>query len=190
MIGRLRGTLAAKHLDRLVLDVGGVGYEIHVSPRTLADMPSVGEDIVLHTHLHVREDAMVVFGFPTEAGQQMFRVLLGAPGVGPRVALAMLSTLDTDGVHTAIVTEDVDVLATVPGIGKRTAQKIVLELKSKLGDVVTVGSGSHDRSKVREALEGLGYGPSEISDAVAGVPADLSVEDQVRLALRSMGGAT
>ena len=154
MIGRLRGTLVGKRLDGVIVDVRGVGYELSVTARDLAELPGVGEDIVLHTHLHVREDAMVLFGFSTERGRDFFRTVLTAPGVGPKLALAMLSTLDADELHAAIVGEDVDGLTVIPGIGKRSAQKIVLELKPKLADL-PVGpptAGGSARPQVREAL--------------------------------------
>jgi len=187
MIGRLRGTLVTKHLDRVVLDVGGVGYEVAVTVRALVELPSVGEEIVLHTHLHVREDALVLFGFASERDQEMFRVLLSAPGVGPKVALAMLSTMSAEDLHNAIASENVDALTVVPGIGSRSAQKIILELKPKLGDATVVGVATADRSLVRDALEGLGYSPSEIRQVMSDLPADQSVEEQIRLALRSLG---
>ena len=189
MIGRLRGTLVGKRLDGVIVDVAGVGYELAVTSRDLAELPGVGEEIVLHTHLHVREDAMVLFGFSTERGRDFFRIVLTAPGVGPKVALAMLSTLDADELHAAIVGEDVDALTVVPGIGKRSAQKIVLELKPKLGDLPvgsSVGGGSA-RPQVREALEGLGYTSAEIRDTVAEIDGSLPLAEQIRVALQLLG---
>lgn len=189
MIGRLRGTLAAKRLEGVVVDVAGVGYELSVTSRDLGALPGVGEEIVLHTHLHVREDAMVLYGFSTERGREMFRVLLGAPGVGPKVALAMLSALDADDLHRAILAEDVDALTVAPGIGARSAQKIILELKPKLGELPagTVLGSSSSQPQVRRALETLGYTGAEIREALAHVDGSLPVAEQVRAALQHLG---
>lgn len=188
MIARLRGTLVGVGPESAVLDVGGVGYRVGVTTRTAAELPAVGAEVVLHTHLHVREDQLALFGFPTERELDTFVLLLGASGVGPKVALAVLSTLAPDQLAEAMVNEDLGALSSVPGIGTRTAQKIVLELKPRFAAVVsgTVGGGG-DRGKVREALEGLGYQPSEITEALGLVDAGLGVEDQLRDALKSLG---
>ena len=188
MIARLTGTLVGKDLDSVVLDVNGVGYRVGVTARTIAELPAVGAEIVLHTHLHVREDQMSLFGFPTERELDTFTVLLGGSGVGPKVALAVLSTLSPDQLAEAMLNEDLGALSSVPGIGTRTAQKIVLELKPRfVAAGVRVVGGGGDRGKVREALEGLGYQPVEITEALALVDASLGVEDQLRDALRSLG---
>lgn len=189
MIGRLRGTMVAKRPDGVVVEVGGVGYELSVTVRDLAELPGVGEEIVLHTHLHVREDAMVLFGFSTDRGRDFFRVVLTAPGVGPKLALAMLSTLDVDELHGAIVGEDIDALTVVPGIGKRSAQKMILELKPKLVDmpVGSVAGASSARPQVRDALEGLGYTANEIRTAMESVDGTLPVAEQIRSALQVLG---
>jgi len=188
MIGRLRGLLVAKRPDGVVVDVGGVGYEANVTTRTLAALPSIGEEIVLHTHLYVREDALTLFGFSDERDQEIFRILLSGSGIGPKVALAMLSSMTADELHTVIVAEDVDGLCVVPGIGKRSAQKIVLELKPKLSGLSVVGSvSSPTRQQVREALEGLGYGAAEIGSVIGEVDGELSVAEQIRTALQALG---
>lgn len=188
MIGRLRGLLVAKRPDGVVVDVGGVGYEASVTTRTLAALPSIGEEIVLHTHLYVREDALTLFGFTDERDQEIFRILLSGSGIGPKVALAMLSSMTADELQTVIVAEDVDGLCVVPGIGKRSAQKIVLELKPKLSGLSVVGSvSSPGRQQVREALEGLGYGATEIGSVIGEVDGELSVAEQIRTALQALG---
>lgn len=188
MIGRLRGTLVARRLESVVLDVGGVGYEVLVTPSALAELPSIGEEIVLHTHMHVREDAMTLFGFTDEAQQEWFRILLGAPGVGPKVALAMLATMDPDQLLAAIASDDVDALTVVPGIGKRSAQKIVLELKPKVGEAGLAGSAStSEAAQVREALEQLGYSASEVRDIIGDVDPTVPVAEQIRSALKALG---
>ncbi len=188
MIGRLRGLLAAKHADRVVLDVGGVGYEVAVTPRGLVELPGVGEEAVLHTHLHVREDVMALYGFPAEDQRNLFRLLLGVSGVGPRVALAILGTLSVDELRIAVVTEDADALTMVPGIGKRSAQKLMLELRPKLDlPDAELPSGGSVVAEVRDALEGLGYQAAEIRAALRDVPADLAVADMLRMALQELG---
>jgi Holliday junction DNA helicase RuvA len=190
MIGRLRGTVAAKYGDRVVLDVGGVGYELAVTPRAVIALPSIGDEAVVHAHLHVREDQMALFGFDTEEQRDLFRLLLGVSGVGPRVALAILGTLTPEALRLAVVTEDADALTQVPGIGKRSAQKLMLELRPKLdlpdAELVTSGSNS---AEVREALEGLGYQATEIREVMRDLDPELPVEDLLRLALQELGRA-
>lgn len=190
MIERLRGTLVSRRLDRVLVEVGGVGYSVSVPTSTARDLPGVGEEVVLHTHLHVREDAMVLYGFADESALDMFRLLLGAPGVGPKVALAMISSLSTDEIHRIILSEDADGLTVVPGIGKRSAQKIILELKPKLAglDVAVVGATGVTQH-VRDALEGLGYTTAEIRDVVGSLPHNETTEEQIRQALRMLGGS-
>lgn len=186
MIGRLRGRVAAVEGERVVLDVGGIGYEINVSPKTVAGLGQVGDEALVFTHLHVREDALVLFGFPTVADRELFRVLLAAQGVGPKVALAMLGVFSADALTRAVAAEDVDALTQVPGIGKRTAQKIVLDLKPRLADLeadVVDGGGA----QVRQALEQLGYTAAEIRDAVAGIEPSLPIAEQIRAALKALG---
>ncbi|MDH3193761.1 MAG: Holliday junction branch migration protein RuvA [Acidimicrobiia bacterium] len=189
MIERLRGTLVSRRPDRVLVEVGGVGYSVSVPTSTARDLPGVGEEVVLHTHLHVREDAMVLYGFGDESTLDMFRLLLGAPGVGPKVALAMISSLSTDEINRIILSEDADAMTVVPGIGKRSAQKIILELKPKLAglDVTVVGSAGVTQH-VRDALEGLGYTTAEIRDVVGSLPHDETTEQQIRQALRMLGG--
>lgn len=190
MIGRIRGTVVAKHDDRVVVDVAGVGYEIAVTPMTLVDLPNLGDEAVLHTHLHVREDVMALFGFASEDARGLFRILLGVSGIGPKVALAILGTLTPEALRLAVVTEDADALTQVPGIGKRSAQKLMLELRPKLdlpdADLPTASSAG---AEVREALEGLGYQPAEIREVMRDLDSTLPVEDLLRLALQDLGRA-
>lgn len=189
MIGRLRGMVAAKSIDGIVLDVGGVGYEIAVTPRDISVLPSVGEEAVLHTHTHVREDALALHGFATADQRDLFRLLIGVSGVGPKVAMAMLGTLGADELRIAVVSEDADALTLVPGIGKRSAQKLLLELRPKLElpEAETLGSGGSATAEVRLALESLGYQPAEIRAAMAEIPPDAGVEDMLRLSLQELG---
>lgn len=188
MIGRLRGTLAGLRATGVVLDVDGVGYEVVVAPRTVADLPSLGEEVVLHTHLVVREDAMLLHGFGSESERDLFRILLSASGIGPKVAMATLGALQADELRRAIAAEDVDTLTLVPGIGKRGAQKMVLELKPKITTVEAESVvGASTVAQVREALEGLGYQAAEIREAMADIETDAPVGEQLRQALRSLG---
>ncbi len=188
MIGRLRGTIVAKRADRVVIDVAGVGYDVAVTPRALGELPGVGEEAVLHTHLHVREDQLAFFGFTTDDQRSLFRLLLSVSGVGPKVALGILATLTPDELRTAVFAEDAGALTAVPGIGKRSAQKLMLELRPKLElpDAEPSAAGG-SFSEVREALEGLGYQSAEIRSVVAGLPVDLPVEELLRLSLRELG---
>lgn len=189
MIGRLRGSLVAMRPTGVLVDVAGVGYEIAMTPETMASLPSVGEEIVVHTHLQVREDDMSLYGFSTSADRDLFRVVISASGVGPRVGMALLATLDADQLRRAIATEDVTALSRAPGVGKRSAQKIILELRPKLADAeadLVKGAGP---SQVRQALENLGYSPEEISEAVADLEEDASVSEQLKTALRVLGQA-
>lgn len=186
MIGRLRGQLVARHADGVTVDVGGVGYEVAMPVRDLAALPPVGEEVVVHTHLHVREDQMALFGFADEDGRAVFRHLLGASGVGPKLALAILGALGPERLRAAVAAEDVDTLTTVPGIGMRSAQKLVLDLRARLalpsGGIPTTGG----LGAVRSALEGLGYGNAEIRDAVEGLHGE-DVEAMLRTALQRLG---
>lgn len=188
MIGRLRGVLVDRSPAGVVVDVGGVGYEVAMPARDAAGLPAVGDEVVVHTHLHVREDQMALFGFSSEDGRDTFRRLLTSPGVGPKLALAVLATLTPDEVRSAVVTEDADTLSTVPGIGKRTAQKLILDLRSRLdaGDAQPTGSVAGVPA-VREALEGLGYSAAEIREALDGLDPSSDVEDLLRAALQRMG---
>lgn len=165
MIGRLRGVLAARTESGVVIEVGGVGYEVHVTPKDKVALPAQGEEVVLHTHLVVREDLLALYGFEAVQGRDMFRVLLGSSGVGPALAMSILATLRPDEVRMAVATEDVGALVTVRGIGKRTAEKLILELRPKLGALSSRSSASAALSLAREALESLGYGSAEIREA-------------------------
>ncbi len=186
MIGRLRGVVVARSSE-VVLDVQGVGYVVSVTPRTLSSLPGLGEEAVLHTHLHVREDNLALFGFLSELELNTFKLLLSASGVGTKVALAIMGTLTTSAVATAIASEDVTLLSTVPGIGKRTAQKIILELKPKFAAVEADLPSSSALSTVKQALEGLGYQGVEIAGVLSTLPASEPVEEQLRIALQALG---
>jgi len=187
MIGRLRGTLAASGSDAVIIDVGGVGYEVAVGSRTFAELPGVGQEVVVHTHLHVREDQMALFGFATVDDRNLFRLLLGVSGIGPKVGLAILSTMGADDLRRVVATDDVAALTAVPGIGKRSAQKLLLELRPKLEVADAEVHASGPLSEVRAALEGLGYQSDEIGEALRRMPADLPVEEMLKRALQALG---
>ena len=186
MIGRLRGVLVSNR-ETVVLDVNGIGYEIQVTPRDLTSLPGIGEEIVLHTHTHVREDDISLYGFGAESDRELFRVLLTASGVGPKVAMAMLGALTAEEIMRAIVSEDADALTVTPGVGKRGAQKIVLELAPKLAGREVEITGGGDLVSVRQALEGLGYSTAEINAVVSDINPDDPVETQIKNALQNLG---
>lgn len=187
MIGRLRGVLVAKGESGAVIEVGGVGYEVNVTPRDLASLPGPGEEVVLHTHLAVREDNMALYGFDGQASRDMFRILLGASGVGPALAMAILATLRPVDLRQAVATDDVAALVAAPGIGKRKAEKLILDLRPKLGSMVVGVASSSEVARVREALESLGYLPVEVRAALEEIALDGPVEEMVRSALKMMG---
>lgn len=187
MIGRLTGEIVEKGPDRLLLDVHGVGYDIAATPHTLAELPGAGRSAVLHTHLHVREDMLALFGFASGDERDVFQILIGVSGVGPKLALAIMATLRPDDLRNVVVAEDVAALTAVPGIGQRSAQKLLLELRPKLDVPDSPLVASSALAEVREALEGLGYQPAEIREVVKDLPSDGSVEDSLRLALQELG---
>ena len=187
MIGRLRGMLVAKGESGVVIEVGGVGYEVNVTPRDLTSLPGLGEEVVLHTHLAVREDNMALYGFDGQASRDMFRILLGASGVGPALAMAILATMRPADLRQAVATDDVAALVAAPGIGKRKAEKLILDLRPKLGSMVVGMASSSEVARVREALESLGYLPVEVRAALEEISLDGPVEEMVRSALKVMG---
>jgi Holliday junction DNA helicase RuvA len=190
MIARLRGTLASRRPDGLVLDVGGVGYLIHATPSVLRSAERAAE-IVVETHLHVREDALQLYGFADAAERELFVELLAVSGVGPKVALAIVSGSPPEELRRAIAREDTARFQAIPGIGKKTAERIVLELKEKLGseEVVALpslpGAPTSAHVVARDALVELGYTVVEAETALARTDPGLSAEERVREALRS-----
>lgn len=187
MIGRLRGMLVSNRNESVCLDVNGVGYEVGMTPRDLATLPGIGEEIVIHTHTHVREDQISLYGFASERDRELFRVLLTASGVGPKVAQSMLASMSAEDIVMAIVNEDPEALTVTPGVGKRGAQKIVLELGPKLAghEIEVVGGG--DLVSVRQALEGLGYSTAEINGVVNDLNPEDPIEHQIKQALQQLG---
>jgi len=164
-----------------------VGYEVTMTPRSVAALPGVGEEVVVHIHTHVREDEMSLFGFGSEPDRDLFRILLGAGGVGPKLAMAISGTMSHEEIVRSIATEDADALTVVPGVGKRGAQRIVLELAPKLAGIDADVVGSPSTITVRQALEGLGYTTEEINGVMGELDPGATIEVQIKTALRALG---
>lgn len=187
MIRSVRGSVLYQGKGYLVVDVGGIGLKVF-TPEALSLQATKGDAMLLHTYLQVREDALTLFGFESEEELDMFELLLGVNGVGPRVALAALSTLNPAALRSAIANEQPELVARIPGVGKRTAQKIVLDLKDKVGASTSVLGGltnlTNADSEVIDALTSLGYSIVEAQRAVQRLPKDaVGVEERLRLAL-------
>ena len=194
MIGRITGTLLEKNPPQVLVDANGVGYDIDVPMSTFYNLPKLGEKVALFTHLTVREDAHLLYGFGTLEERVTFRTLLKVSGVGPKVALAVLSGMSVNDLAQAVTMQESGRLTKVPGIGKKTAERLLLELRDKLkvdvrisiGGVVPPASNTAD---VLNALIGLGYSDKEALAAVKGLPADITVSDGIRMALKSLSKA-
>ena len=188
MIGRLRGRAVAWDADGLVLDVGGVGYRLLATPAAVRKADGADE-AVLETHLHVRDDALQLFGFADASERELFELLLGVNGVGPKVALAIVSGYSTGELKRAIVREDAALFQTIPGIGRKTAQRVVLELKERIAPLAAVDAphlGAGDGHTVaRDALVELGYTVAEAEQRLADTDPDLPPAERVRQALRA-----
>jgi len=194
MIHRLRGTLVEKDTEGVVLDVGGVGYRASASQGTLRALPALGEEVVIHTRLVVREDAMLLFGFATRDERAAFDALTAVSKVGPKMALSVLSSMSPPEISEAVARGDVPKLSSVPGLGRKTAERLVLELKGKdmavfAPEVIsgTDGGGGGPYMEAREALAGLGYSLEEAEWALNEVPPQPSVEKYIKEALRRIG---
>ncbi len=196
MIHRLRGTLVEKDTEGVVLDVGGVGYRASASLTTLRALPSLGEECVIHTRMVVREDAMLLFGFATKEERAAFDALTAVSKVGPKLALAVLSSMSPPEIAEAVARGDVLKFASVPGLGRKTAERLVLELKGKdiavFAPEPTVsgnGGGGGPYMEAREALTGLGYSLEEAEQALNGIPPQETVEKYIKEALRRIGSS-
>jgi Holliday junction DNA helicase RuvA len=199
MIALISGRVAVRRADHVVIDTGGVGYRLSVSAETLKHVPAVDQEVVLHTHLVVRDDALQLYGFATEEERDLFLMLLGVQTVGPKVALAVLSTAPPRRLMAAVASGEAARLR-APGVGKRTAERIIVELREKVGDVLgpgadgepgvdgAVGDGAgpgEPETVAREALTGLGYAPNEIDALLKGAAGEGSAEELIAHALRS-----
>ncbi len=186
MIGRLSGKLLAKNPPQVLLEVAGVGYEIDVPMSTFYNLPATGEAVTLHMHLVVREDAHVLYGFATLEERSVFRKLIRISGVGARTALSVLSGLSVADLAQAVTLQDTARLTKVPGIGKKTAERLLLELKGKLTSTLAADSKSAGGNDVLNALLGLGYSEKEAFAAVKGLPAGLALTEGIRAALKAL----
>jgi Holliday junction DNA helicase RuvA len=186
VIGRLSGKLVAKNPPQVLLEVAGVGYEIDVPMSTFFNLPATGAAVALHTHLVVREDAHVLYGFATVEERAAFRKLIRISGVGARTALSVLSGLSVAELAQAVTLQETARLTRVPGIGKKTAERLLLELKGKLADTLPADTKAGSGNDVLNALLGLGYSEKEALAAVKGLPAGLAVTEGIRAALKAL----
>lgn len=193
MIGRLTGTLLEKQPPMILLEVQGVAYELDVPMSTLYQLPVTGTKTTLFTHLLVREDAHLLFGFATDEERQLFRQLLRVNGVGARTALAILSGLSVQELHHAVATRETSRLTSIPGIGKKTAERLMLELKDRLPgaiDATAGGTAPTARGDALRALLALGYSEKEASAALSKAASELSVSESIRHALKQLSKAS
>lgn len=189
MIGRLHGKLIEKTPPQVLVDVGGVGYEVDVPMSTFCNLPAEGSEITLLTHFIVREDAQLLYGFATAAERQTFRALIRISGVGPRIALAVLSGMSAQDLADAVEQGNATLLTRVPGIGKKTADRLVLELKGKLAGNAFApagGAASAAQADILSALMALGYSEREAQASVRALPAEVTVSEGIRLALKAL----
>ncbi len=201
MISFLRGRAVNTGTDHVVIDVGGIGYKVFVPTTVIGKAADPQQDITLHTYLHVREDAMQLFGFMAESDRGIFELLLQVSGIGPKVALAVLSATTVPSLVQAVINEQVNVLTQIPGVGKKMAQRVIVELKDKFAKIDVGGDGDSGMTEfvpgpedtagdALQALAALGYNPAEAKKALAKVVAgnkDLALEETVRLALKELG---
>jgi Holliday junction DNA helicase RuvA len=192
MIASLNGKITSMNSDSAILEVGGVGFRVFMPTSALSTIGRPGDPAKVFTHMHVREDNITLFGFPTPEELWLFETLLGVTGLGPRLSLAMLSSLTPDQITTAIATGSTDMLDMIPGIGKKVASRIILELKEKIGAGWAISPAvqeTKENADVLAALTTLGYSAAEAVKAVASLPADpkLKLEDKVKLALQYLG---
>lgn len=188
MIGRLTGLLADKSPPQVLIDVNGVGYEVDVPMSSFYNLPALGERVTLLTHFIVREDAQTLFGFLTHDERQTFRLLIKITGVGPRMALSLLSGLSVAELAQAVARQETGRLVKVPGIGKKTAERLLLELKGKLAEAISAPTtvANDAQADILQALIALGYSDREAAAALKGLPTDISVSDGIKLALKSL----
>ena len=189
MIAGIEGKLVSRNNSGAVIKVGGVSFHVHVPASTLSALGNTGSTVSLYTNMQVREDSIALYGFATEDELETFRVLLTVTGVGPKVALSVLSSLNPGQLALAVSSGNADMLSHIPGVGKKTASRLLLELKDKMGGIAA-GTVSAEGSDLTAALLGLGYSPSEVASAVAALPAspDMTLEEKIRLALQHFSG--
>ncbi len=188
MIGRLTGSLSDKNPPQVIVDCGGVGYEVQVPMSTFYNLPAEGQKVTLLTHFVVREDAQILYGFGSAAERAAFRELIKISGVGPRTALSVLSGMSVAELSQAVTLQEAGRLVNVPGIGKKTAERLLLELKGKLGaDIGPATTASNDaQADILQALLALGYSDKEAAAALKALPADVGVSEGIKLALKAL----
>ena len=189
MIGKLTGTLAEKNPPQVLVDCNGVGYEVNVPMSSFYNRPGVGDKVSLLTHFVVREDAQILYGFGSSAEREAFRLLIKIAGVGPRTALSVLSGMSVADIAQAVTAQDAGRLVKVPGIGKKTAERLLLELKGKFGADLGVASGggaSDAQGDILQALVALGYSDKEAAASLKALPRDVGVSEGIRQALKAL----
>jgi len=192
MIAGLHGKLEFLGSDWAIINVGGIGFKVYMPTSALSRLGAIGEEVKLHTHLHIREDNATLYGFTTAEELQLFQTFLSVSGIGPKLALAMLSAMDVDKLAMAIATSSIDLLTAIPGIGKKTANRLILELKDKIGAawIAPTTQIAQENTDVLAALTSLGYSIAEATRAVSSLPPNqkLSLEEKAKLALQYFGG--
>lgn len=187
MIGHIKGFIVSKKPTQVLIDCNGVGYEIDVPMSTFYDLPTVGEQVTLLTHLIVREDAHLLFGFATSEEREVFRQLIKVNGVGAKVALSILSGISLHELVDAIMNQNSNLLVSIPGIGNKTAERLVLELKGKFANIIddkSIQNTSSETNDIQNALISLGYSTKEAISAVKNLPSDISINDGIKDALK------
>jgi holliday junction DNA helicase RuvA len=192
MIASLEGIIDAVSKDSLIVNVNGIGFKVAVTTTVLSEMGITGREVKLYTHFHIREDDMSLFGFGSLDELKLFETLISVSGLGPKTGMAMLSAMSADQVAMAIASGSVEILTTIPGIGKKTADRLILELKDKVGGVMIstpAGKAAQENADVVSALVSLGYSVQETTKAVNALPSGkkLTLEDKVKLALQYLG---
>ena len=193
MIAGLHGKLESLGSNWAIIDIGGISFQVYMPTSTLSMLGAIGEEVQLHTHLHLREDNATLYGFASADELRLFQTLIGVSGVGPKLALAMLSTMSVEKLTMAIATGSTDLLTMVPGIGKKVANRLILELKEKIGAgwiTTPAAQIAEGNTEVLSALTSLGYSVSEANRAVTtlSTSSDLSLEEKIKLALQYFGG--
>jgi Holliday junction DNA helicase RuvA len=189
MIGRLTGTLSDKNPPQVLVDCNGVGYEVDVPMSTFYNLPGLGDKVTLLTHFVVREDAQILYGFETAGEREAFRQLIKISGVGPRTALSVLSGMSVGDIAQAVTAQDAGRLVKVPGIGKKTAERLLLELKGKFGADLgagSLGAASDAQADILQALVALGYSDKEAALSLKALPKDVGVSEGIKLALKAL----
>jgi holliday junction DNA helicase RuvA len=189
MIGKLTGTLAEKNPPEVIVDCGGVGYEVQVPMSTFYNLPGLGERVTLLTHFVVREDAQILYGFGVQQERSTFRQLIKISGIGPKMALGVLSGMSVTELSQAVTLQDPNRLTKIPGIGKKTAERLMLELKGKLGADLGIHAtiANDNQADILQALIALGYSDRDAALALKALPADVGVSEGIKLALKALG---